>query len=163
MFFGLTNSPATFQAMMNEIFRELITEGFVVVYLDNILIFTETMEEHTRITKRVLQILTDNKLYLKPEKCQFHKIELDYLGHKISHDTIAMDPIKVAGVTEWPTPKTKKELQSFLGFANYYRHFIKDFSHIAHPLHRLRLTGNDEWKWKEEQQAAFRGSQESHY
>ncbi len=153
MFFGLTNSPATFQAMMNEIFRELITEGFVVVYLDDILIFTETMEEHTQITKRVLQILTDNKLYLKPEKCQFHKIELDYLGHKISHDTIAMDPIKVAGVTEWPTPKTKKELQSFLGFANYYRRFIKDFSHIAHPLHRL--TGNDEWKWKEEQQAAF--------
>ncbi len=64
-----------------------------------------------------------------------------------------MDPIKVAGVTEWPTPKTKKELQSFLGFANYYRRFIKDFSHIAHPLHRL--TGNDEWEWKEEQQAAF--------
>ncbi len=73
MFFGLTNSPATFQAMMNEIFRELITEGFVVVYLDDILIFTETMEEHARITKRVLQILADNKLYLKPEKCQFHK------------------------------------------------------------------------------------------
>ncbi len=131
MFFGLTNSPATFQAMMNEIFRELITEGFVVVYLDDILIFTETMEEHAQITKRVLQILADNKLYLKPEKCQFHKTELDYLGHKISHDTIAMDPIKVAGVTEWPTPKTKKELQSFLGFVNYYRRFIKDFSRIG--------------------------------
>ncbi len=93
---------------MNEIFRELITDGFVVVYLDDILIFTETMEEHTRITKRVLQILTDNKLYLKPEKCQFHKNELDYLGHKISHNTIAMDPIKVAGVPNGPLPKPKK-------------------------------------------------------
>ncbi len=110
MFFGLTNSPATFQTMMNEIFRELITEGFVVVYLDDILIFTEQWKKHARITKRVLQIIADNKLYLKPEKCQFHKTELDYLGHKISHDTIAMDPIKVAGVTEWPTPQNKKRI-----------------------------------------------------
>lgn len=153
MFFGLTNSPATFQAMMNEIFRELISEGVVVVYLDDILIFTETMEEHIKIVRRVLQILKDNNLYLKPEKCHFHRTELDYLGYKISHDTVAMDPIKVKGVVEWPVPKNKKELQSFLGFVNYYRRFIRDFSELAHPLHRL--TGSEDWQWETEQQEAF--------
>ena len=153
MFFGLTNSPATFQAMMNEIFRELISEGVVVVYLDDILIFTETMEKHREIVKRVLQILKENHLYLKPEKCYFHRTELDYLGYKISHDTVAMDPIKVNGVVSWPTPSNKKELQSFLGFVNYYRRFIRDFSKVAHPLHRL--TGSEAWQWDSEQQVAF--------
>jgi hypothetical protein len=153
MFFGLTNSPATFQTMMNELFRELIAEGVVVIYLDDILIFSETMEEHEKIVKRVLQIMQDNNLYLKPEKCQFHKTELDYLGVHISQNSVAMDQEKVDGVTAWKPPRNKKELQTFLGFINFYRRFIKDFAKIAHPLHKL--TGNHEWKWEDEQQAAF--------
>lgn len=153
MFFGLCNSPATFQTMMNELFRELITEGVVVVYIDDILIFTETFEEHEKIVRRVLKILQDNELYLKLEKCFFHKQELDYLGLKISQNSIAMDPIKVQGVTSWHVPKNKKDVQTFLGFVNFYRRFIKDFAKTAHPLHKL--TGNLPWEWNDEHQSSF--------
>ena len=120
MFFGLCNSPATFQTMMNDLFRELITEGVVIVYIDDILIFTETMEQHRAVVKRVLSILEKNNLYLKPEKCYFHQESVDYLGLRISHNQVAMDPVKVKGVTEWKVPKNKKELQMFLGFVNFY-------------------------------------------
>ena len=131
MFFGLTNSPATFQTMMNDIFHDLITEGFVVVYLDDILIFTETIEQHRTITRRVLQLLKENQLFLKPDKCEFEKTKVEYLGVIISHNSVEMDPVKIAGVAEWPEPTNKKEVQSFLGFTNFYRRFILDFSHHA--------------------------------
>src|ERR1700679_3236270 len=134
MFFGLTNSLATFQTMMNDIFRDLITEGFVVVYLDDILIFTETIEQHRAITRRVLQLLKENKLFLKPDKCKFEKTKVEYLRVIISHNSVEMDPVKIAGVAEWPEPTNKKEVQSFLGFANFYRRFIQDFSHHAPPF-----------------------------
>ena len=154
MFFGLTNSPATFQTMMNDIFRELIMEGVVVVYLDDILIFTETVEEHRQVTRRVLELLRKNKLFLKPGKCEFEKTKVEYLGVIISHNSVEMDPVKVAGVADWPTPTSKKEVQSFLGFTNFYRRFIQDFSHHARPL--FDLTKNDvRWKWSEDEQAAF--------
>jgi hypothetical protein len=116
MFFGLTNSPATFQTMMNDIFRDLIAEGVVVVYLDDILIFTETIEQHREVTRRVLRLLEENQLFLKPDKCEFEKTKVEYLGVIISHNSVEMDPVKIAGVTEWPTPTSKKEVQSFLGF-----------------------------------------------
>ena len=120
MFFGLTNSPATFQTMMDDIFEDLISEGVVVVYLDDILIFTETLEEHRKITRRVLELLEKHKLYLRPDKCEFEKTTIEYLGVIISHNSVAMDPVKIAGVTEWPAPTNKKEVQSFLGFTNFY-------------------------------------------
>ena len=146
MFFGLTNSPATFQTMMDDIFEELITEGIVVVYLDDILIFTETLEEHQKVTQRVLELLEKHKLYLRPDKCEFEKTTVEYLGVIISHNSVAMDPVKVAGVAEWPAPTNKKEVQSFLGFTNFYRRFIKDFSDHARPL--FNLTRNDtKWHW----------------
>ena len=88
--------------MMDDIFNGLITEGVVVVYLDNILIFTETLKEHQRVTRRVMELLRKNNLFLKPEKCEFEKIEVEYLGVIISQDSVKMDPVKVAGVTEWP-------------------------------------------------------------
>ena len=116
MFFGLCNSPATFQTMMDDIFDGLITEGVVVVYLDNILIFRKTVEEHQRITWRVMELLQKNNLFLKPEKCEFEKTEVEYLGMIISQNSVKMDPVKVAGVTEWPIPSNRKEVQSFLGF-----------------------------------------------
>ena len=154
MFFGLTNSPATFQTMMDGIFEELISEGVVVVYLDDILIFTKTLEEHRRVVKRVLEILQEHNLFLKPEKCEFERTEIEYLGVIISHNSVRMDPVKVSGVSEWPVPSNKKEVQSFLGFTNFYRRFIQDFSRHARPL--FDLTRNDiSWKWGVDEQAAF--------
>jgi len=132
MFFGLMNSPATFQTMMDNIFEDLISEGVVVVYLDDILIFMETLEEHRKVTRHVLELLEKHKLYLHPDKCEFEKTTVEYLGVIISHNSVSMDPVKIAGVTEWPAPTNKKEVQSFLGFANFYRRFIKDFLEHAH-------------------------------
>jgi len=154
MFFGLCNSLATFQTMMDDIFDNLIMEGIVVVYLDNILIFMETLEEHWRVTWRVMELLWKNNLFLKPEKCKFEKTEVEYLGVIISQNSVKMDPVKVAGVTEWPTPSNRKEVQSFLGFTNFYRRFIQGFSHLARPF--FNLTRKDmEWRWGAEEQSAF--------
>ena len=153
MFFGLSNSPATFQMMMNDIFRDLILRGKVIVYLDDILVFTQSLEEHRRVVRQVLQILREHKLTCKPEKCEFETIETEYLGHIIALGVVKMDPAKVAGVTEWPVPRTKTELQSFLGFANFYRRFIAGFAKVAAPLHRL--TGLVDWHWGAEEDTAF--------
>ena len=128
MFFGLTNSPATFQTMMNNIFCDLIMEGVVMVYLDDILIFMETLEQHWEVTRWVLALLKKHKLFLKPNKCEFEKTRVEYLGVIMSHNSVEMDPAKIAGVAEWLTPTTKKEVQSFLGFTNFYRRFIEDFT-----------------------------------
>jgi hypothetical protein len=129
--------------MMNHILRDLINEGKVAVYLDDILIFTKDLTEHREIVSRVLQILQENKLSLKPQKCKFEKEEMKYLGMIIGHRKVRMDPAKVAAVADWPILKNKKEVQQFLGFANYYRRFIRGFSGIAKPL--TSLTGNEQW------------------
>lgn len=154
MFFGLCNSPATFQTMMNELFRELIEEGVVAVYMDDILIFTKTLVEHRQVVRRVLQILSDNNLFLKPEKCIFETDQIEFVGFLLSNGKIEMDPVKVTGVRDWPTPHNVTEVQSFLGFINFYRRFIDNFSHIAHPLHQL--TRKDApWTWGSEEEKAF--------
>jgi hypothetical protein len=121
MFFGLTNSPATFQTMMNDIFHIEIYNGQVIVYMDDILIFSITLEQHHEKVRNVVQILHKHKLSLKLQKCLFDQTQIEYLGLIISKNTIEMDPVKVKGVTKWPQPTTKKELQSFLGFCNFYR------------------------------------------
>jgi hypothetical protein len=108
MYFGLTNSPATFQMMMNKIFQDLITEGVVSVYLDNILIFTNSLEEHRRITCLVLDHMCEHKLYLRLEKCEFEKTKIEYLGVIISHNKVEMDLVKIAGVADWPMPSNKR-------------------------------------------------------
>jgi len=110
MLFGMTNSPATFQTMMNDIFQNLIAEGIVVVYLDDILIFTKTEEEHAQAVRRMLQVLKENKLFLRPEKCEFYKQRIECLGLVISENEVSMDPVKVAGVREWPTPENKTDI-----------------------------------------------------
>ena len=153
MMFGLTNTPATFQTMMNDIFGDLIVEGKICIYLDDILIFSGNLAEHQRITWIVLERLRRNKLFLKHEKCEFEQKRIEYLGLIIAEGQVEMDPVKVAGVAEWPRPAKKKELQQFLGFTNFYRRFIQDFSHIAQPL--FRLTGNVEFEWGKEQEEAF--------
>ena len=153
MFFGLTNSPATFQAMMDHIFRDLIAEGHVSVYIDDIVIHAKTVEEHRKITKKVLNLLRENKLYVKPEKCEIERAEIEYLGLIVSEGQIRMDPIKMKAIAEWPKPNKKKDLQQFLGFCNFYRRFIKGYSGVAKPL--TYLTGNVNWKWDSIQQLAF--------
>jgi hypothetical protein len=139
MYFGLTNSPATFQTMINKIFQDLITEGIISIYLDDILIFTNSLEEHCRITCLVLDRMREHKLYLRLEKCKFEKTKIEYLGVIISHNKVEMDPVKIAGVADWPMPSNKKEVQSFVGFVNFYQHFIPGFSHHARALFDLTM------------------------
>jgi hypothetical protein len=146
MFFRMTNSPATFQGMMNTIFADLVAEGKVAVYLDDILIFTATKEEHRRITRKVLKRLQDNDLYLCPKKCKFKKESVKYLGLIILEGQVRMDPAKVAAVKLWALPKNLRNVCAFIGFANFYWWFIKDFAKIARPLHDL--TKKDvSWQW----------------
>ena len=160
MFFGLTNSPATFQALMNTIFADLIAKGKVAVYLDDILIFTQTLEEHRRIVNEVLQRLRKHDLYLRPEKCEFEREEIEYLGLVIRAGEVGMDPGKVKAVREWPAPKNLREVRGFLGFANFYRRFIKDFSKVARPLNDLTKKDTP-WTWGETQNKAFEDLREA--
>ena len=154
MYFGLTNSPATFQTMMNDIFQDLILSGDVMVYLDDILIAHSDLRTHRRIVAEVLRRLRKHKLYLRPEKCEFEKSEIEYLGVIISHDHVRMDPVKVAGVAAWPTPSNRKDVQQFLGFTNFYRRFIGGFSDVARPL--FDLTKKDvRWTWGDAEASAF--------
>ncbi len=153
MFFRLTNSPATFQWMMNDIFKDLIASGAFTVYLNNILIMSKIKEEHCRITREVLKVLQKNKLFLKAEKCEFKTLETEYLRVSISEGSIHMDPVKIAGIAEWPVPAKKQQLQLFLGFTNFYQCFIKGYSKVIKPM--TQLTGNDLWKWGTVQQNMF--------
>jgi len=153
MFFGLTNSPATFQAMMNKIFFEKIREGHIVIYLDDILIFSNNIDDHRALVARILSKLCQYKLYLKPEKCEFEKETVGYLEMVVGGGEVRMEEKKVEAVRNWATPSRKRDLQCFLGFVNFYRKFVKDFSKIARPLHEL--TGNMPWEWLTHHQLAF--------
>jgi hypothetical protein len=120
MFFGLCNSPATFQAMMDNIFAGMIDEGIIIVYMDDIFLFAPNEETLTRNTKRVLQILKDKDLFLKATKCEFNKTKVEYLGMVIEEGKISMDPGKLQGIRDWPAPTTVKQTRWFLGFGNFY-------------------------------------------
>ena len=153
MFFGLTNSPAMFQMMMNDLFSDLIRCGVVIVYMDDILVFTHTLTEHRKVVCEVLQILQDNKLCLKPKKCEFKKQEIEYLGMIIQRGHVAMDMKKVEAIRDWPIPQNKHDLQQFLGFVNFYWCFICNYAQITSPLHCL--TGLAPWLWSAKEQRAF--------
>jgi hypothetical protein len=154
MLFGLTNSPATFQALMNTIFVDLVAAGKVAVYLDDILIYSPTQQEQRRITHEVLQQLRAHDLYLRPEKCEFEHEEVKYLGLIIRRGEVTMGPVKVHAIMNWPAPRNLRELRGFLGFANFYRCFIQDFARLARPLNDL--TKKDIlWNWSTTQQQAF--------
>ena len=120
MYFGFCNAPSTFQAMMNKVLQEEIATGHVVVYINDILIFTDNMELHQQLVKRVLKKLRDNDLFAKPEKCKFEQSSVHFLGLIVGKNSITMDPAKVEGVTKWPAPTKVKHVQAFLGLANFY-------------------------------------------
>ena len=151
--FGLTNAPSTFQTLMNSIFHPYL-DKFVTVYLDDILIFSKNEEEHAEHLRLVLNLLRKHKLYCKLSKCEFFRRRLNFLGHTISGQGIETDQDKITSIQDWPTPKNLKQLQSFLGLANYYRRFIQNYSTIAVPL--TALTRKDQaYVWTESQEQAF--------
>jgi hypothetical protein len=155
--FGLTNAPAVFSKAMYDVFHEYIGK-FLCVYLDDILIYSKTVEEHLEHLQLVLELLRKHKLFAKFSKCEFLKSELKFLGHIVSADGLKVDASKVAVVRDWPVPKTVKELRSFLGLANYFRRFVQGYSSLVAPLNRLLqlpvLTAAD---WHPEHQQAFDG------
>ena len=159
MFFGLTNSPATFQAMMDHLLQPwgdkwVLEDVKGSWYMDDVLIASKDKKKHQKATHKLLDILEANNLFLKPEKCVWEQPHVDYLGLILEEGVTCMDPAKVAGITSWPTPTTVKQVRSFLGFCNFYRLFIYQFSHIARPLNELTRKDTP-WTWTERQQDAF--------
>ena len=152
--FGLTNAPAVFQALVNDVLRDMLNR-FVFVYLDDILIFSRTREEHIQHVRKVLRRLLENQLYVKAEKCDFHASTITFLGYIINANGVTMDPAKVKAVADWPQPTTPKQLQRFLGFANFYRGFIRNYSKIAAPLHALTSGTAASFRWTTEADQAF--------
>lgn len=132
--FGLTNAPAVFQALVNEVLRDFLN---LFVYLSDILIFSTDLDSHRRHVCQVLKRLLQHHLYINAEEFEFHASKMSFLGFIISKGSISMDPEKVTAVCNWPTPSTHKQLQRFLGFANFHTKFIKNFSSVACPLHAL--------------------------
>jgi len=151
--FGLMNAPGTFQAFANDVLRDYL-DDFVVLYIDDILIYSDNLEEHTAHVRKVLSKLQDAGLCLKLEKCSFDKDKVEFLGFVIGTDGISMDPAKVAAIRDWPTPSSVSDVQCFLGFSNFYRRFVRKYSHIAAPLTAL-LKKNTNFAWTASAQAAF--------
>ena len=151
--FGLTNAPATFQNVMSDVFRQHLGK-FVLVYLDDILIFSKSPEEHAEHLKVVLDLLRKHEFYAKMSKCEFNKPELQFLGHIVGRDVIKMDPQKTAVIDQWPVPKDVHQLRSFVGLATYFRRFVQGFSKLVSPMTDL-LRGKSPWDWSEKCQQAF--------
>ncbi len=137
--FGLSNTPAVFQALVNDVLRDMVDQ-VIYVYLDDILIFSHSLQEYVQHVRQVLQRLLENGLYVKAEKCVFHAQSGPFLGYIVSAEGVRMDTDKVQAVVNWPTPDSRKALQRFLGFANFYQWFISNFSQLAAPLTALTST-----------------------
>ena len=163
MFFGLTNLPAMFQAMMNKIFRMEVAQGWLSVYMNDIAIHMKPLnremeqqhkQQHKQLTHQVLKKLEEHDLYLKLEKCKFLKREIEYLGVIVGNSILKMNPKKLESVKNWVIPNNPTEIWKFLGFTGYYRYFIPNYSMIAQLL--LHLTKKTTpWEWTDQQQLAF--------
>lgn len=151
--FGLRNAPATFQAFINSVLRPFL-EKFVILYLDDILIFSKNLEEHHNHVHQVLEKLLENNLYAKLKKCEFDKQKVEFLGYILSGDGIATDPKKIESIKNWPTPTCVKDVQRFVGLCNYYRRFVENFAFIARPLHNLTKK-NIKFSWDSKCNDAF--------
>ena len=150
--FGLSNAPATFQSMMNRIFKPYLRK-FVIVFFDDILIYSKTLDSHITHLDQVLQILADNTLFLKKSKCAFGQDSIEYLGHIVTAQGVKPEPSKVAPVSEWAIPTSIKQLRAFLGLSGYYRRFIQSYASIAHP--HTDLLKKDGFQWSEAATEAF--------
>lgn len=152
--FGLTNSHSVFQSMINDVFRNML-DKWLVVYIDDILVYSNSMEEHVQHVRAVLRHLIQHQLYAKAEKCEFHQTKTSFLGYVISQEGVVMDDQKVRAELNWPKPQTLKELQWFLGFANFYRRFIRNFSLVAAPLTSMTRRTSSSLSWTPEASQAF--------
>eukprot|EP00253_Pinus_taeda_P019316 PITA_19316 len=151
--FGLTTAPATFMCLMNSVFHQFL-DKFVLIFIDDILIYSRSKEEHEEHLRMVLQTLREHQLYAKLSKCDFYKEEIQYLGHVISQEGIAVDPEKIKTILEWPVPKDVADIRSFMGLAGYYRRFVEGFSRVAYPITSLQKKGRS-FKWSSECQQSF--------
>ncbi|GMI70627.1 hypothetical protein HRI_000732000 [Hibiscus trionum] len=150
--FGLTNTPATFQSLMNKVFKEKLRKS-MLVFFDDILVYSVDWETHLQHLREVLHILRNNSLFANMKKCCFGAEEIEYLGYVISKGVIAIDKTKVESILQWPIPNSLKELRGFLGLSGYYRRFIKGYGLIAKPLTNQLKKGA--WSWGEEENEAF--------
>jgi len=151
--FGLKNAPATFQSFINSVLRPYL-EKSVILYLDDILIYSKDLKEHHKQVREVLQALINNNLYAKLEKCEFDKEKVEFLGYVLSGQGVTTDPKKIESIKDWPQPNNLKDVQRFLGLCNYYRRFVKDFAKIAKPLHNLTRK-NIKFNWNNKCEESF--------
>lgn len=142
--FGLTNAPATVQSLMHQVFGPFLRK-FILVFFDDILIYSKSLEEHRDYLLTVLALLGQNQLFAKRSKCDFAQPQVEYMGHVISGQDVGTDPSKVITMVHWPAPKNLKELRGFLGLTGYYRKFVKNYSLISKPLTSLLRKGAFEW------------------
>jgi hypothetical protein len=154
--FGLTNAPSTFQAVINDVFREYL-DDFVMVYIDDILIFSRTAEDHLRHVELILARFRQHQLLTKLSKCEFNRASLPFQSHVVGQDGVEMQPSKVQALDDWPRLTTVTEVQSFLDLANYYRRFIRDFARVSAPISELTKNGVP-FEWGGGQENLFRTS-----
>ena len=157
--FGLSNAPGTFERLMETVLRGMQWER-AVLYLDDIIVFSDRVEEHLKRLEEILQRLRAANLMLKPSKCHFFKRQVEFLGHIVSQDGVSTDPHKVEAVKEWPIPRRVRDVRAFLGLTGYYRRFIQNYGEIAKPLHEL-TEKNTEFVWTTERERAFQKQKSS--
>jgi len=153
--FGLCNAPAAFQRWINEVLMEHI-DRCCIVYLDDVLIYSNTLQQHRKDVNNILKPIRKSGMKVKPSKCEFHQSETEYLGFIIGQEGVKIDPVKTQAIWDWTTPKKIKEIQFFLGFCNFHRRFIEGFSKTAKPLYartKKECIGN--WEWGDKEQQAF--------
>jgi len=141
--------------MMNDLFQDLINQGDMAIFIDDILVATDIKKRHNELVEEVIKRLEENDLFVKPEKCKWKVRGVEFLGVVIGPKGVEMQKEKIEKVLNWPVPRNIKEVQKFLGLANYYRRFIKDFTRIAAPLHVL-VRKEQKWKWEKKQEEVFK-------